>query len=59
MRRPTLADGGFQHISDPASRVVDQVVEAVIRRVQGAGDAGRAARLQRIMRDFRESANAP
>ena len=49
--------GGFQHITIPASRVVDRVAEAAIRRALDAGDTARAERLRSHWWGFKEKRN--
>jgi hypothetical protein len=54
MRRPTLADGGFQHIAGPANRVAEQVANAVIQQAEQTGDPAVAERLRCCLQDFTE-----
>ena len=49
--------GGFQHITIPASRVVDRVAEAAIRSALDAGDTARAERLRSHWWGFKEKRN--
>jgi len=46
--------GALQHISIPASRVIDQIAEAAIRRALEDGDVAKARKFRRYWCDFVE-----